>query len=196
MVRMRASAAEAFALENRPLILARARIGVWLGALALLAFVPIDALRTGEALAAVSAIRGLGAALLLAALPIMQRADAPRFALPLAGWVVFVLSATIAATMTFTNGPTDPAYLLQVVGVVILILGTSLLLPVDGKQMIAIASLPLFCHVAGSIAFPVEQNLQYLFASFVAAIIGTIGAQASYVMRLSESERRIAKEQL
>jgi signal transduction histidine kinase len=187
---------EASASETRQLILARARLGVWLGGLALLIFVPIDYFRMQEFFPAVAATRLVGAILLFAALPFAQTPNAENHAVRLAAWVVLVLSAIVAATMTLSGGPTDPAYLLQVVGVVILILGTSLFLPVDGKQMIVIVSIPLVLHFFGSLAFPLEQNLQYLFTSFVAVIIGTIGAHASHLMRFAEIERRIAKEQL
>ena len=182
--------------DDLPLILERARMGVWIGGLALLAFVPIDSFRMQEFFPAIAATRLVGAMLLFAALPFTRTPDAERHALRLAAWVVLVLSANVAATMTLSGGPTDPAYLLQVVCVVFLILGTSLFLPVDGKQMIIIASIPLVLHFFASLAFPLEQNLQYLFSSFVAVIIGTIGAHASHLMRIAEIERRVAKEQL
>ena len=190
------SAAESFARDNDALVLLRARSGIWLGALTILAFIPVDYVRMPDVFREVTTFRVLGVLLLLAMLPYARRIGAERSAVGLAAWVVTILSAIMAGVMSFSTGPSDPAYGLQVVGVILLVLGGSLLVPVDGARMFALASIPLLFHAAVSFRFPILDNLPYVFATFVAVIIASIGAHATYVMRFAEYERRVSKEAL
>lgn len=189
-------ATEAFDRENRPLLLARVRFGAWLGAIVILVFIPVDAVRLPDAFLEATTIRLLGAAAVLLAVPLSQRAGAERWAVALAAWVVAALAVIDVLIMRYSASALDPAYVLQVVGMIFLVLGASLVLPMDGLRMFAIVVVPFVLHAFASARFDTEANLPFVFATFVAAIIATIGAHASWLTRLADFEHRRAKEDL
>lgn len=188
--------AREFARENRRVVLARARLGVLIGAIVLVLFVPVDLLHLPDDFATVTTIRFVGATLLLASLALVRRWRGDAHAIGLTAWGVTVLAATDAGIMLFSADSADPAYFFQVVGMIFLVFGTSLIVPLDGLQMFTIGAVPLVLHAAASARFGVEANLPFLFATFVAVMIAAIGSQASHLARLAEYERRAAKEEV
>ena len=91
-----------------------------------------------------------------------------------------ILLATTAAIMPLFGGAGDPQYAIQGTGLVLCILGAGLLLPFDGRRMLAPRrprhGVPHRVHAP----FP-PQNLPVVIATVCAAVIATVGADACRV---------------
>jgi signal transduction histidine kinase len=178
-------------------MLRRARIGVPLGIAVLLAFVPVDALRLpAERYAEAVWLRTLGCALLLPLLVVARTNGAERWSEWIGAAAVVVLIAVTAAMMPLFRGVEDPQYAIQGTGIVFCVLGAGLILPFDTPKMLALGFAGVAFHAAFTWHFPPARNFPVLFATFVGAVIATVGAAVLTRGRLREFGARRAKEEL
>ena len=198
LLRERRPIPDGFLQENRRLLVSRTRIGIVLGVSILLAFVPVDALRVpANRFVEAAAIRLLGCALLIPLFLVLSRSSAEEYAEWIAAIVVVVLSAvTIAMVPLFAGGVGDMNYVIQVMGIVFVVMGAGLLLPLDGATMALLGFVSLLLHVVFTMHFPIERNFPALFATLTAVVIATVGARQLFQGRIAEYEGRLAKDAL
>src|SRR5262245_57245703 len=129
-------------LECRALLLERLRIGAILGLIFIPAFVPIDYLRMPEHFGWAVMVRLPGCAILAILLPLLSTRFAEQRGEWLAALGVTTISATVLGVARFADGAGDPLYLVQATALVFLIMGTALLLPLDGRTMLMLGAIP------------------------------------------------------
>jgi signal transduction histidine kinase len=187
-----------FIRETRELMLRRARIAIILGASIMIAFIAVDAWRIAPArYPEAVAVRAVGAAFLLLPLLAATRAcSAVRWSEWIGGGAVVILLATTAAIMPLFEGPADPQYAIQGTGMVLCILGTGLLLPVDASRMLLLGLIATAFHVGFTLDFALAQNVPVLVATVSSVVIATVGARELTRSRLADFEGRRAKEAL
>jgi PAS domain S-box-containing protein len=183
-------------LECRALLLERLRIGAILGLVFIPAFVPVDYVRMPDHFAWAVIVRLTGCAVLAALLPLVTTAFAQRRAEWLAALGVTAISATILGVARFAQGAADPLYLVQAMALVVLIMGTALLLPLDGRTMLMLGAIPFVMQALATLNYPFLENLPILCSSFTALMVASVGAQTAFVNRLGDYEGRQAKEAL
>jgi PAS domain S-box-containing protein len=183
-------------LECRALLLERLRIGAILGLIFIPAFVPIDYLRMPEHFGWAVMVRLTGCAILATLLPML----ATRFAQQRGEWLaalgVTTISATVLGIARFADGAADPLYLVQAMALIFLIMGTALLLPLDGRTMLMLGAIPFVMQVLATIHYSFLENLPILCSSLTALGVASVGAQTAFVNRLGDYEGRQAKEAL
>jgi PAS domain S-box-containing protein len=182
--------------ECRTLLLERLRIGAILGLVFIPAFVPVDYVRMPDHFGWAVLVRLTGCAILAALLPLVTTQFAQRRAEWFAALGVTAISATILGVARFANGAADPVYLVQAMALVFLIMGTALLLPLDGRTMMMLGAIPFVMQVLATFHYPFLENLPILCSSLTALIVASVGAQTAFVSRLGDYEGRQAKEAL
>ncbi len=160
------------------------------------AFVPIDYVRIPEHFGWAVMVRLTGCAVLAALLPLVTTQFAERRAEWLAAVGVATISATILGIARFAEGAADPLYLVQAMALVFLIMGTALLLPLDGRTMLMLGAIPLAMQVLATLQYQFLENLPILCSSLTALVVASVGAQTAFASRLGDYEGRQAKESL
>ena len=183
-------------LECRALLLQRLRIGAILGLVFIPAFVPIDYVRMPEHFGWAVMVRLIGCAILAALLPLVTTQFAQRRAEWLAAVGVATVSATILGVARFADGASDPVYLVQAMALVVLIMGTALLLPLDGRTMLMLGAIPFAMQALATLHYSFLENLPILCSSLTALGVASVGAQTAFVSRLGDYDGRQAKEAL
>jgi PAS domain S-box-containing protein len=183
-------------VECRALLLERLRIGAILGLIFIPAFVPIDYLRMPEHFGWAVMVRLTGCAILASLFPLL----ATRFAQQRGEWLaalgVTTISATVLGVARFADGAADPLYLVQAMALVFLIMGTALLLPLDGRTMLMLGAIPFGMQVLATIHYSFLENLPILCSSLTALGVASVGAETAFANRLGDYEGRQAKESL
>ena len=183
-------------LECRALLLERLRIGAILGLVFIPAFVPVDYVRMPQHFAWAVIVRLTGCAVLAALLPLVTTEFAKRRAEWFAALGVTAISATILGVARFAGGAADPLYLVQAMALVVLIMGTALLLPLDGRTMLMLGAIPFVMQALATLHYPFLENLPILCSSLTALLVASVGAQTAFASRLGDYEGRQAKEAL
>jgi len=183
-------------LECRALLLERLRIGAILGLIFIPAFVPIDYLRMPEHFGWAVMVRLTGCAILASLLPLLSTQFAQRRGEWLAALGVTTISATVLGVARFAAGAGDPLYLVQAMALVFLILGTALLLPLDGRTMLMLGAIPCVMQALATVNYSFLENLPILCSSLTALGVASVGAQTAFVSRLGDYDGRQAKEAL
>ena len=183
-------------LECRALLLERLRIGAILGLIFIPAFVPIDYLRMPEHFGWAVMVRLTGCAILASLLPLLSTQFAQRRGEWLAALGVTTISATVLGVARFADGAGDPLYFVQAMALVFLILGTALLLPLDGRTMLMLGAIPCVMQALATVNYSFLENLPILCSSLTALGVASVGAQTAFVSRLGDYDGRQAKEAL
>lgn len=178
-------------------MLRRARVAIGLGASITVAFVGVDALRIApERYPVAAALRIAGALLLLLVLPATRIRNAARWSTWIGAAVVVILLAVTAAIMPLFEGVDDPGYAIQGTGLVLCVLGTGLLLPFDGRGMLAVGALATALHIVFTLDFPLLRNLPIVVATVSGGVVAAVGAHELTRSRMADFEGRRAKEAL
>ncbi len=183
-------------LECRALLLERLRIGAILGLIFIPAFVPIDYLRMPEHFGWAVMVRLTGCAILASLLPLLSTRFAQQRGEWLAALGVTTISATVLGVARFADGAGDPLYLVQATALVFLIMGTALLLPLDGRTMLMLGAIPCVMQALATVHYSFLENLPILCSSLTALGVASVGAQTAFVSRLGDYDGRQAKEAL
>ncbi|MGH7896642.1 MAG: hypothetical protein ACREQQ_01740, partial [Candidatus Binatia bacterium] len=179
--------------ESHSLLMARMRIGVMLGLVFIPSFIPLDYVRLPDHFAGAVLIRLLGGGLLMMLFVLFGLKALEPWAEWLSALAVTVISVTILAIARFANGASDPIYLVQAMSIIFLITGTALLLPLDGKRILLVTSIPLVMQTVMTLDYDLAANAPILVSSFTAVVVATVGAQTAFVARLGDYEGRKAK---
>lgn len=185
-----------FLRENRSLLRSRSRVGIVLSAAIVLSFALVDWTRIPEHIGEAVAIRVAGATALLALLPLTWWTRMEPWAELVPILTLAILASVILAMLAFYSGVSDPRYVQQVTGLILVLAGAGLLIPADGPMMFRLAAVPFALHVLLTRDYPLAENFPVLFYTFAAVIIVTVGAHALFLGRLGEYEGRLAKEAL
>ena len=182
------------AREVRAALPSKIRVGIVLAIVFLNSFIPIDAYGLHEFFRESLVIR-LESSLILAILyaVTLTKLGEP-LAYAIAGGSLAVLSFAVFSLVPLASGPLDHFYLEQVILAEILILGSNLFLPVDGRTMLGLAMIPFLAQVLATLQFDFMENLRALGATLIAVVIATAAAHHHYGIRRREFEGRLAKE--
>ena len=188
---------EPFLVEERELLLVRLRLGAAMTVMFNALFVPLDLIRfEPSGFLSASLIRAAGCTLLVA-LGVATRARlARRWSLRLAAFGVFVIAAIILSIGRLPNDSPETLYLVQVMAVIFLVVGAAALLPLEGRTMLAIGSIPFALQVLSGLDFDPLENLPVVGSTLVALAIATVGAEVGFRYRLGDFLGRQAREEL
>jgi PAS domain S-box-containing protein len=188
--------AEELRQQTRALLLGRMRIGVALALFFIPSFIPLDYLRMPEHFAWAVAVRLGGCGLLLMLLPILSLKAAEPHAEWLAALGVIVIGGTVLGVARFSHGAADPVYLVQAMAIIFLIMGAALLLPLEGRWILLLGSIPLVMQALMTLDFEFLENLPILASGATALAVAVVGAENAFLARLGDYEGRRAKEAL
>lgn len=184
------------ARETRALLPSRIRLGIVLGGALLLALLPLDFIRLPEHFQEAVVLRVECIPLLAVFYGLTLTRLGISAPYMIAAGVIAIESFAIFRFVPFASGPLSAVYLQQVIGADLLIVGSSLILPVNGRAMLVLATIPLLSHVGTTLDFAFMGNLPALASSAMAAVIAVAGAENNYRMRRGEVEGRLAKDSL
>jgi PAS domain S-box-containing protein len=188
--------AEELLRESRALLLGRMRIGVALALFFIPSFIPLDYLRMPEHFGWAVVVRLCGCGVLIALLPVLSLEAAKPRAEWLAALGVSVIAGTVLGVARFSQGAADPLYLVQAMAIIFLIMGAALLLPLEGRWILLLGSIPVAMQVLMTLDFEFLENLPILASSVTALVVAAVGAESTFLARLGDYEGRRAKEAL
>lgn len=187
---------DVFAAETAVDLLRGVRLGVLLAISIIPSFVFVDFLYLPAGTHRAAVLRGTASVLLAGLLAATYLRAAPRLASLLASATVLVLSLMIAGLATLSSGIHDPYYVLQVMGLIFVVMGTGQLFPLSGPATLGLVSIPFVLHLLYALRFGFVENLPFLISTLSAMAIATVGAAAAHRHRIGEYEGRLAKESL
>ena len=188
--------AEELLRESRALLLGRMRIGVALALFFIPSFIPLDYLRMPEHFGWAVVVRLSGCGLLLALSPLLSLEAAEPWAEWLAALGMSVIAGTVLGVARFSQGSADPLYLVQAMAIIFLIMGAALLLPLEGRLILLLGSIPIVMQALMTLDFEFLENLPILASSVTALVVAVVGAESAFLARLGDFEGRRAKEAL
>jgi PAS domain S-box-containing protein len=188
--------AEELCRQSRVLLLGRMRTGIALALLFIPSFIPLDYFRMPEHFAWAVVVRLSGCGLLLMLLPILSLKSAEPWAEWLAAFGVSVIGGTVLGVARFSHGAADPVYLVQAMAIIFLIMGAALLLPLEGRWILLLGSIPLAMQALMTLRFEFLENLPILASGVTALVVAVVGSQSAFLARLGDYEGRRAKEAL
>ncbi len=188
--------AEELRRQSRVLLLGRMRTGIVLALFFIPSFIPLDYLRMPEHFAWAMVVRLSGCGFLLILLPIVSLEPVEPWAEWLAAFGVTVISATVLGVARFSHGAADPVYLVQAMAIIFLIMGAALLLPLEGRWILLLGSIPLVMQALMTLHFEFLENLPILASGVTALVVAVVGAQSAFLARLGDYEGQRAKEAL
>lgn len=182
------------AREVRAVLPSKTRVGIVLAIVFLTGFIPIDTYRLHELFRESLVIRFESSLLLAIFYAVTLTRLGEPLAYGIAGASLAVLSFAVFSLVPLAPGPLDHFYLEQVIFAEILILGSSLFLPVNGRTMFGLAMIPFSAQILATLQFDFTENLRALGATLVAVVIAAAAAHCNYGIRRKELEGRLAKE--
>jgi PAS domain S-box-containing protein len=188
--------AEELRRESRALLRSRLRIGAALALFFIPSFIPLDYLRMPEHFAWAMVVRLGGCGLLLVLVPILSLKAAEPWAEWLAALGISVIAGTVLGVARFSHGAADPVYLVQAMAIIFLIMGAALLLPLEGRRILLLGSIPLVMQAFMTLDFEFLENLPILVSGVTALVVAAVGAESAFLVRLGDYEGRRAKEAL
>jgi PAS domain S-box-containing protein len=188
--------AEELGRQSRALLLSRMRTGIVLALFFIPSFIPLDYFRMPEHFAWAMVVRLSGCGLLLVLLSILSLKPAEPWAEWFAAFGVSLISGTVLGVARFSHGAADPVYLVQAMAIIFLIMGAALLLPLEGRWILLLGSIPLVMQALMTLHFEFLENLPILASGVIALVVAVVGAQSAFLARLGDYEGQRAKEAL
>ncbi len=183
--------------ETQTLMLRRVRVAMALAAGILVAFLVLDGWRVApERFPLAVLLRCAGVAALLILFVASRLPGGVRRAEWIGLTAVLLTMTVTAAMMPLFAGVTDPQYAIQGTGMVLCILGSAVVLPIDGFKMLVLGGAGLLLHAAFTLDFPIAGNLPSLAATAASVLVAAIAARELTRSRLAEFRGRQAQMEL